>query len=999
MITLINDQVNINKNSFLINKFNSVIVAIAKKEYNSTWTTFISELAGSAQSSMQMCHNNMKILQLFSEEINTFWKDSLTTKKAMEMKNKMNQEFMTVLDLCKNLFQISNQLNQDLLIECLKLFGEYTNWFPINYVLDNQLLSFFFNEIKKNNILEQIEIIKCLGKIISISNVQKNDPNYYNIKQTVMQIYKTLIEQAEIIVGTKNIPETSLMSDKFEKFCLILDNSIFSFFQENFTFIEQNDFEKGTQKGNQFTNTYGNAIQIGLKFMCEFLKCSNEEIFKTACEFWYWFIFKVALLENFDFDPTKNYDNINRSVKDYIANARNSYCYVTYYESIFDIVRDTVITKMNKPLEVKIDIDENGDLVTDPTTNTVFQSIHSNLSDILQLLTFFDQAKTTNLLENYLQRQISNANNTINKSLISSLAWSIGSIPNALDEDIGNKFIVFVIRTLLNLTELAKGKDNKAICASNIMYVVGQYPNFLRKYWKFLKTVVKKLFEFMHELHPGVRDFACETFLKIAFSCGKEFIKINQDENEPYINVLVRNISQDTNDLKDHQKLMFYEAIGIIISNEQDQQLQYSLLSSLLSSTYNIWEQTFSQAQNNIEYIHNAPIVKTLEMILRINERVCKSTKMIYWSFGKQMLDNMIKIYCYFSDSLNRFYSSNTMMDQNVRAYISFNKTVIKYLITLVDVITDKSIIINELIPKLNQFIIKFNESHVNNKDPNTFIMFAHVIEKVKNSEISILGNIYQNLFRTSIAIISDNYLSYPEFRVNLVKLLKSMILYTTDSFFTSDISQVQEIMDMILFECQHTVPVIMEIGFETLIELTNQLIRMKENRINNVLDNYCRVYYFRILDTVLDVLTDSCHKGAFYFQVEVIRLLLIIVEKNVVSEGILAMNEHNKNYIYNHLVNFFSSKFTHLIKTQIEAFCMEMFNKCLDKTLLTECIRDVLITLKSFSENNEELYEEEKNAQIQEAQRIQNYKQELLKNAPLYTAEFEERIKSSNYN
>lgn len=45
----------------------------------------------------------------------------------------------------------------------------------------------------------------------------------------------------------------------------------------------------------------------------------------------------------------------------------------------------------------------------------------------------------------------------------------------------------------------------QAVIASNIMYVVGQYPRFLRAHWKFLKTVVNKLFEFMHETHPGVQ--------------------------------------------------------------------------------------------------------------------------------------------------------------------------------------------------------------------------------------------------------------------------------------------------------------------------------------------------------------------------------------------------------------------------------------------------------------------------------------------------------------
>ena len=77
------------------------------------------------------------------------------------------------------------------------------------------------------------------------------------------------------------------------------------------------------------------------------------------------------------------------------------------------------------------------------------------------------------------------------------------------------------VQDLLGLCEQKRGKDNKAIIASNIMYVVGQYPRFLRAHWKFLKTVVNKLFEFMHETHDGVQDMACDTFIKIAQKCKR----------------------------------------------------------------------------------------------------------------------------------------------------------------------------------------------------------------------------------------------------------------------------------------------------------------------------------------------------------------------------------------------------------------------------------------------------------------------------------------------
>ena len=39
---------------------------------------------------------------------------------------------------------------------------------------------------------------------------------------------------------------------------------------------------------------------------------------------------------------------------------------------------------------------------------------------------------------------------------------------------------VTLLQELLGLCEQKRGKDNKAIIASNIMYIVGQYPRFLR---------------------------------------------------------------------------------------------------------------------------------------------------------------------------------------------------------------------------------------------------------------------------------------------------------------------------------------------------------------------------------------------------------------------------------------------------------------------------------------------------------------------------------------
>ena len=89
--------------------------------------------------------------------------------------------------------------------------------------------------------------------------------------------------------------------------------------------------------------------------------------------------------------------------------------------------------------------------------------------------------------------------------------------------------------------------------ASNIMYVVGQYPRFLRAHWKFLKTVVNKLFEFMHELHPGVQDMACDTFLKISQKCRRKFVILQVGEAMPFIDELCLNLRAIISDLEPGQ--------------------------------------------------------------------------------------------------------------------------------------------------------------------------------------------------------------------------------------------------------------------------------------------------------------------------------------------------------------------------------------------------------------------------------------------------------------
>jgi len=171
------------------------------------------------------------------------------------------------------------------------------------------------------------------------------------------------------------------------------------------------------------------------------------------------------------------------------------------YRDILHNLRSVVIEKMVRPEEVLIVENDEGEIVREFVKESDTIQLYKSTRECLVYLTHLDVTDTENIMSDKLARQVDGTEWSWNNC--NTLCWAIGSISGAMNEETEKRFLVTVIKDLLGLTEMKRGKDNKAVVASNIMYIVGQYPRFLKAHWKFLKTVVNKLFEFMHETHEG----------------------------------------------------------------------------------------------------------------------------------------------------------------------------------------------------------------------------------------------------------------------------------------------------------------------------------------------------------------------------------------------------------------------------------------------------------------------------------------------------------------
>ena len=319
---------------------------------------------------------------------------------------------------------------------------------------------------------------------------------------------------------------------------------------------------------------------------------------------------------------------------------------------------------------------------------------------------------------------------------------------------------------------MKKGKENKAVVASNIMYVVGQYPKFLRANWNFLKTVVKKLFEFMHEPFPGVmvlnpltpsylslikKEMSCNTFLKIATTCKEEFVcvHVNNDEftgtlknNEAYIYDLIRRIPDETNMLENSLKLVFFEAVGLIISSQQSIEEKTKHLSDALKRYMDEWSALITEWKINhdIRLLLDENNLERIGFFLKVNERLASSVGPYYeyilrknekyeeimnfngfFRFLEKIYLDIIDVYLIYSSYiLQQFQTQGKFILNNnlLKKCKSIRKDVIKLICTALESTKDPQYTKGYIPPLLNIL-----EDFKTNSEETRFFSFFRVFE------------------------------------------------------------------------------------------------------------------------------------------------------------------------------------------------------------------------------------------------------------------------------
>ncbi|CAF1697640.1 unnamed protein product [Brassica napus] len=709
-------------------------------------------------------------------------------------------------------------------------------------------------------------------------------------------------------------------------------------------------------------------LLAGLEYLINISYVDDTEVFKVCLDYWNTLVLEL-------FDAHHNSDNPAASINLMGLQMPQVLQRRQLYSNPMSKLRGLMINRMAKPEEVLIVEDENGNIVRETMKDNDVLVQYKIMRETLIYLSHLDHDDTEKQMLRKLTKQLSGeewAWNTLN-----TLCWAIGSISGSMAEDQENRFLVMVIRDLLNLCEITKGKDNKAVIASNIMYVVGQYPRFLRAHWKFLKTVVNKLFEFMHETHPGVQDMACDTFLKIVQKCKRKFVIVQVGEREPFVSELLSGLASTVQDLEPHQIHSFYESVGNMIHAESDPLKRDEYLRRLMELPNEKWAEIIGQARHSVEVLKDPVVIRTVLNILQTNTSAATSLGTDFLSQISLIFLDMLNVYRMYSELVSASitdggpYASKTSFVKLLR---SVKRETLKLIETFLDKAEDQPHIGKQFVSPMMEYVLADYARNVPDaRESEVLSLFATIINKYKATMLDDVPNIFEAVFQCTLEMITKNFEDYPEHRLKFFSLLRAIATFCFPALIKLSSQQLKLVMDSIIWAFRHTERNIAETGLNLLLEM------LKNFQQSAFCNQFFRSYFIQIEQEIFAVLTDTFHKPGFKLHVLVLQHLFCLVESGALTEPLWDTATvpypypNNAAFVREYTIKLLSSSFPNMTAAEVTQFVNGLYESRNDPSEFKKNIRDFLVQSKEFSaQDNKDLYAEEAAAQReQERQRM----------------------------
>lgn len=931
-----------------LDKLNVVLVQVVRHEWPENWPSFVPELMQSSMTSEAMARNNMKILRMMSEEIFDFSAIDMTSERAKTLKEGLNAQFSLIFKLCEQVFDSSKDV--PLINETLQALERFLHWIPVGYIFETKLIEVLVTRFFPTPVFQNAAL-QCLAEIgaLSLKDKREYDKHFLHLFHAVCQHVSTMFTSDTDVAAVYRSGKPAAVA-----FVKLFANFLTGFLKAHLQLLESSG--DGALK----------MLHVSLSFLLRITAVEDQNLLKLCLEYWNVLVADLYLTQKTSMPP--HMQQMGAFGAPLAMPPR-----IKFYRDIMSQLRLVIISQMVRPVEVLVTLDEVGEEEErDENAMTETLAVYKTQRECLIYLTHLDPEDAQETMKAKLKRQVDLSE--WSHQNLNRLCWAIGSISGALTEQAERNFLVTVIRQLLNLVELQNGKVNKAVVASNIMYVVGQYPRFLRQHWPFLHTVVVKLFEFMHERHPGVMEMSVETFLKIARKCHKKFVTPQEGSPRPFIYDIIDRLADTTKDLEPRHRHVFYEAVATIISAESDPALMQQQVAGLMTLPNQAWTQIIAMAQQSLDSLQDIKALRGVIQVLRTNISVANALGPAYIMQFSRMFIEMLRVYAALSTFLNRAVATQgprvlqNLIERNMQ---TARRDTLRLVMVFVRVAgeRDNQTVFEKFLPQLVEPVLEeYKHAAPALRVFEVLQLVTTIVERFRRQALPMIPKVFDTVFQSTLQMIGSDSTDFPDHRLHFFALLRAINRECFPAMLSLNQAQFRLVVDAVVWAIRHLQADVAETGLNTLLEL------LRNVQQSDVANAFYRMHLIGLLKDIMDVLTDTMHKPGFALHAQLLAHLFQVVDTNVITVPLWDAGQsfpNNRAYVSQYTMQLFVRSFPNLHPAQVERFVHGLFSLYNDSNSFKTMLRDFLIQIKEFSAkgNNKELYLEEQRAQQRTAE------------------------------
>jgi len=156
----------------------------------------------------------------------------------------------------------------------------------------------------------------------------------------------------------------------------------------------------------------------------------------------------------------------------------------------------------------------------------------------------------------------------------------------------------------------------------------------------------------------------------------------------------------------------------------------------------------------------------------------------------------------------------------------------------------------------------------------------------------------------------------------------------------------------------------------ETGLNLSLEIINNFSSADTPIANQFFQQYYLSILQDTFFVLTDADHKSGFKLQSLLLARMVQLVSTDAIHAPLYDpavvndSNMTNAKFVRDYTANLLKSAFPHAASSDIMVFVLNLAEYHSDVNRFKLALRDFLIQLKEFSDDNAELFVDEKEAE-----------------------------------